>query len=418
MIWFPFTQAQTALPEIRIVRGKGSYLFDEKGQSYLDLIASWWVNIHGHAHPEISEVIDQQAKTLEHVIFSGFTHNPAEELVNSLKPFLPHVLNHFFFSDNGSTAVEVALKMSYQYWINQNLPKRPIFMGLQGGYHGDTLGAMSVAGKNSTYHGLFSDLFFKTFSIKVPYSYENVRNLDMQESKSLERLEKFLKKNGQNVCSLIVEPLVQGAAGMKTYSVGFLEQLIDQVRRYDILVIFDEVMTGFYRTGKCLALDSLKVKPDLLCLSKGLTGGFLPLSLTIAHDKIYQSFLSENPKKAFLHGHSYTANPIACAAACKSLEILKRSQTQESIQNLIQAHKKNLPNLQGGDKKRHLGTIAAFDVKTESIAKNIEKNLLKKGILLRPLGTTLYMIPPYCVSQDEIEWSYQEIQKELNKVRF
>ena len=400
-IWHPFTQEKTANKNIKITKGEGTYLFSDEGKKYIDLISSWWVNIHGHSNKEIAEAIYNQAKLLEHVIFAGFTHEPAEQLCKNLKQFV-EPLDKFFFSDNGSTCVEVALKMSYQYFKNNGINDRNIYINLDGGYHGDTLGAMSASGKKSCYHSTFSEFFFNTFSIDFPDS-------NKSEEASLEKLRSFLKENGNKVCALIIEPLVQGAAGMRMYSKKFLNQIIEEVRKYGILVIFDEVMTGFYRTGTMFVMNQIHNKPDILCISKGITGGFLPLSLTITTNEIYGSFLSNDWKKAFIHGHSYTANPIACAAALKSLEILQRPEIIKNIKNIEEIHKTFLEKITFAKNKRCIGTISAFDVNSPEEANKIKEKMLNEGFIIRPINKSIYLIPPYCIHEDDLKHFYSKI---------
>ncbi|MDR0417876.1 MAG: adenosylmethionine--8-amino-7-oxononanoate transaminase [Puniceicoccales bacterium] len=399
-IWHPFTQEKTAITPLKIIRGEGAYLFDELGKEYLDMISSWWTNILGHANGEIAEAIYRQARMLEHVIFAGFTHNLAENLCYELSKFLPKDLEYFFFSDDGSTAVEVAIKMAYQYFTNLGEKKRNIYINLTGGYHGDTLGAMGAAGKHSRYHATFSEFFFETFSINFPRSPRN-------EATAIEKLKIFLNQNSDQICALIIEPLVQGAAGMQMYRSEFLDQVVSEVRKYKIVVIFDEVMTGFFRTGTMFAMDQCTENPDIICLSKGITGGFLPLALTIVNRKIYNAFLSNDYKKTFIHGHSYTANPIACAAAIKTIEILQRKEIRQNIEKIAQIHKRNLQKLDHALSKRQQGTIAAFEVESEEKASSIAKKMLQNGIIIRPIGKTIYLMPPYCITTEKLEYVYE-----------
>ena len=414
MIWRPFTQEKTAEKPVKIVKGNGIWLYDENGKRYADMISSWWVTAHGHGNKEIAATIAQQASTLEQVILTAFTHQPAETLVQNLKTVLPPMLKNFFFSDNGSTAVEVALKIAYQYFKNQGDTKRKKYLCLEGAYHGDTYGAMSVSGKNSMYHFNFAEFFFDTLTIPVPETYEGVRDLEASEEKILKNLEKKLQTESSSFCALIVEPLIQGARGMVMYRPQFLEKLVKTVRKFGILVIFDEVFTGFYRTGQFFAMDYVSEKPDIVCLSKALTGGFLPLSLTIATDEVYNAFLSDDPKKALIHGHSYTGNPIACAAACKSLEIFMRPETRQKVATIERFYRSR--PLDGVTKRRTCGLIDAFDVGSSERAKNVVHELFKHGIFMRPLGSTLYILPPLCVTTEELEWVYDEIQRALKSV--
>ncbi|MBI1954743.1 MAG: adenosylmethionine--8-amino-7-oxononanoate transaminase, partial [Proteobacteria bacterium] len=359
IIWHPFTQEKTSPLPIAIQKAKGSYVYDEKGKAYVDLISSWWVNLHGHAHPTIARAIYNQALNLEHVIFAGFTHEPAVKLCESLRTVLPPILSRFFFSDNGSTSVEVALKMAYQYWWNQKEPQRTLFLSFEGGYHGDTFGAMSV-GVKSGFHDSFTGLFFKVLSIPFPETWEDDQDVNDKEQEALEHLETYLKNDAERCAAIILEPLVQGASGMRLYRSEFIKTVIDCVRKYGILVIFDEVMTGFGRTGTLFAFQQINNSlPDFLCLSKGLTGGFLPLALTITTEDVYKVFLS--PSTFFAHGHSYTANPIACAAACASFDLLMKPKTFASINALHNSHQKGISYLKTKcskiKKSRILGTI-------------------------------------------------------------
>ncbi|MDR0678391.1 MAG: adenosylmethionine--8-amino-7-oxononanoate transaminase, partial [Holosporaceae bacterium] len=381
IIWRPFTQENTTPPPIKIIGGEGAYLFAENGDKYLDMISSWFVNLHGHANREIAEAISRQAKTLEHVIFTRFTHDPAEKLVEALGQILPSELNRYFFSDNGSTAVEVALKMAFQYFQNIGENGRNIFLSLEGGYYGDTFGAMSVSGINSKYHAAFSNLFFKTIMIDVPEYYEGVESIEKKEEEIINDLEEKLKSRGDKICALILEPLLQGSFGMRLYRPDFLKKLVFKVREYNILVIFDEILTGFFRTGKMFAFEHTNVLPDFLCLSKGITGGFLPLALTITSKKIYNAFLSDDKSKTFLHGHSYTANPIACAAACKSLEILRRRETMDRIEEISRFHRSH--SIPRALKRRSIGVITAFDVDSEDAVNQLIDNAWKNRIFLR-----------------------------------
>ena len=412
-IWRPFTQEKIVPRAIKVTKGDGLYLYTQEGRKYADMISSWWVNVHGHANKEIAKAIAKQTQTLEHVIFTAFCHDPAEDLVKKLETVLPKSLNKFFFSDNGSTAVEVALKIAHQFFKNQKCPQRKIYLHLEGSYHGDTYGAMSVSGKNSMYHFNFSDFFFETIAIRVPEFYEGVKNIEEKENEIIENLERQLRKMGDHVCAMIVEPLLQGARGMIMYRSEFLERLIKTVQKFGILVIFDEVMTGFYRTGRFFAMDYLAddTKPDLLCLSKALTGGFLPLSLTVATEEIYNAFLSDDFDKAFIHGHSYTGNPIACAAACKSFEILMRPKTVEHIHEIEQFHKST--RIKEEHKRRSLGVVTAFDLPSSEAANKLTAELFEKDIFVRPLGKTMYLLPPYCISINELEKVYREINSIL-----
>jgi adenosylmethionine-8-amino-7-oxononanoate aminotransferase len=408
IIWHPFTQHQTAAEVIPISHGKGAYVYDDSGKAYLDLISSWWVNLHGHAHPSIAERIYEQAKKLEHVIFAGFTHEPAVALCEKLQTILPLSLNRFFFSDNGSTAVEVALKMTYQYWRNKKESQRTLFLSFDGAYHGDTFGAMSV-GKKSGFHTAFDDLLFQVLTVPYAETWIDDPDLVEKENYALAILDQHLEKSADRIAAFIAEPLIQGAAGMRQCRPEFLRQIVDRVRSHGILVIFDEIMTGFGRTGTTFALEQVDRSPDFLCVSKGITGGFLPLALTITTDTIYQAFLSDQWDKAFAHGHSYTANPLACAAAVASFDLLRSDDCQTRISEINKVHRQGLKSINAIEKTRIQGTIAAFDI-PEVATPTLRQQFLEQGLLIRPLGKTIYLLPPYCVTNVELEQSYLKIK--------
>ncbi|WP_241654112.1 adenosylmethionine--8-amino-7-oxononanoate transaminase [Wolbachia endosymbiont of Laodelphax striatellus] len=407
IIWHPFTQEKVAKLPIAIKKAHGSYLYDENNKPYLDLISSWWVNLHGHAHPKIAQAIYEQSMTLEHVIFAGFTHEPAVTLCEKLQTLLPDKLSRFFFSDNGSTAVEVALKMAYQYWWNQGNRERTTFLSFEGGYHGDTFGAMSVGAK-SGFHDTFSNLLFSVLTIPFPETWDEDEEIKNKERHSLEVLEGHLSASSHKIAALILEPLVQGAGGMRMCRPEFVRKVVNLVRQHGILIICDEVMTGFGRTGTCFAFEQTQIIPDFLCISKGLTGGFLPLALTVTTEEVYSAFLNEHFTKAFAHGHSYTANPLGCAAAIASLELLIKPDTIESIKRIHSIHKKEL--VEACESVKHTrvtGTIAAFDVHD---AQTLKIKFLEQGLLIRPLGNSVYLLPPYSISTPELEEAYNKIR--------
>ncbi|ETZ07326.1 adenosylmethionine-8-amino-7-oxononanoate aminotransferase [Holospora obtusa F1] len=418
IIWHPFTQEKNAQKIVGIKKAQGSYVYDENDVPYLDLISSWWVNIHGHGHQEIAKSIYDQAKTLEHVLFAGFTHEPAVTLCQELQTILPKNLCRFFFSDNGSTSVEVALKMSYQYWLNLRKKEKKFFLSFDGGYHGDTFGAMSVGAK-SGFHNQFKALCFNVLSIPYPYTWNGDEQVELKEEKSIRVLKKYLHQYANTISAIILEPLIQGASGMRICRPQFIKNVVNLVRQYHILVIFDEVMTGFCRTGTYFALHQLEIAPDFLCISKGLTGGFLPLALTVTQNRIYEAFLGDDFKTAFAHGHSYTANPLACSAAITSLKLLKKPECQEAIKTISKMHqvkiieaKSQCPRI---EKIRTLGTIAAFDVKDLQRFMSLAKlRFFEQGMVIRPLKNTIYLMPPYCILEEEIDSVYKKIVKIIN----
>ena len=419
IIWHPFTQQKTAKLPIAIKKAKGSYLYDENNKAYLDLISSWWVNMHGHTHPKIAEAIYQQSLCLEHVIFAGFTHEPAIKLCEDLQKLLPNKLSKFFFSDNGSTSVEVAIKMAYQYWWNQGYTEKTIFLSFEGGYHGDTFGAMSV-GATSAFHAPFTKLFFSILTIPFADTWHQDYLVQEKEALALNILKNHLINNAAKIAALILEPLVQGASGMRMCRPKFINDVVDLVRSYGVLIIFDEIMTGFYRTGSCFAFEQTTIIPDFLCISKGLTGGFLPLALTITSEQIYEMFLSDSFSHSFAHGHSYTANPLSCSAAIASLQLFNNTNTLNAINNIIIAQQRAILNLlflqeniNKIQKIRTCGTILAFDININNYENNIMEILkykfIEQGLLIRPLGNTIYVLPPYCIQIRELEESYKTI---------
>ena len=408
-IWHPFTQMKTAGNAIPIVKGKATLRIDEKGNEYIDAISSWWVNLHGHSNPYIAEKVHAQMLELEHVVFAGFTHKPAVELCEKLSKHLPKNQGKFFFSGDGSSAVEIALKMSVQYWKNKK-ENRTRFVAIDGAYHGETFGAMS-AGARSIFSAPFSDLLFETAHIPFPKN----------EKDCIDGLKDELSKG--DVAAFIFEPLVQGAAGMRMYKAETLNKLIQICKEAGVLCIADEVMTGFGRTGTTFAVNQIKAEPDFMCMSKGLSGGTLPLSLTTCTKKIYDAFLGDDIQKAFLHGHSFTGNPIGCVAAIASLELLEKEECQRAIKNISARHKAfstKIKTLKVLLDVRCTGTIIALELKVDSsgYASSIRQGLynafLEQGVLLRPLGNVIYMIPPYCITEKELNKVYEVIEHQLN----
>lgn len=407
-IWHPFTQ--TALTDNLpvITHGKGALLWDENDKEYIDAISSWWVNIHGHANPYISKKIAQQAKKIEQVIFAGFTHQPAIELAERLNQKLPNGFSRIFYSDNGSTSVEVAIKMAIQYWYNLGNPKTKI-IALTNAYHGDTFGAMSI-GERGLFNRPFESMFFEVEFIDPTKPKEAIKKINK------------LAKSG-DLAAFIYEPLIQGSGGMVFYEPKLLDELISISKSHSIICIADEVMTGFYRTGKFLASNHLINQPDIICLSKGLTGGFLPLGITACRDYIFDAFTSKDKLKTFFHGHSYTANPLSCAAALASLDLIDRPNFEPQIRKIENQHANfivQLKSLKIVENPRVLGTILSFEVKNDentSYFNNIRDLLYKKfienGILLRPLGNTIYIMPPYVITHFQLQKVYKTILKVL-----
>lgn len=388
---------------IPIVKGAGSLLFTEDGRTLIDAISSWWVTIHGHAHPYIARKLYEQALELEQVIFAGFTHEPAVKLAERLLSILPGNPARIFYSDNGSTATEVALKMAVQYWWNKGEHKRKKILAFHNAYHGDTFGAMSVSDR-SVFTLAFHDLLFEVIFMDTPDAGNLAKNQDI------------IRKYGEEIAAFIYEPLVQGAGGIKMYEAVFMDQLLETAKAAGILCIADEVMTGFGRTGRFFAGEYLQHQPDITCLSKGLTGGTMALGVTACHNRVYEAFVDDDTYKTFFHGHSFTANPLACTAALASLDLFEQNNCLEKIQWITALHKKFLEKLQSSHLPvkgcRISGTILAFEIRQgkdeylNSISQEFTEQAMDLGVYLRPLGNTVYIMPPYCITGEELQQVY------------
>jgi len=413
VIWHPYTQMKGALPQLPIVKGEGVYLIDEQNKRYIDAVSSWWVNIHGHANAHIAAKVSAQLLQLEHVIFAGFTHEPAVLLAERLLPLLPGKQEKVFYSDNGSTAVEVALKMCFQYWSNKGNKQRKKVLAFKDAYHGDTFGAMSVSGRSIFTHP-FTELLFDVEFIDLP----NEGNISYLTAR-IEQLKSAL-------ACFIFEPLILGAGGMQMYEAKYLNQLVNACQANEILCIADEVMTGFGRTGTYFACEQLIARPDLFCLSKGLTGGTMPLGVTTCNSKIFEAFLSDDKLKTLYHGHSFTANPVACSASLASLDILLAPETLVNIKRIEKQHsifKDEIANHPKVKTVRQTGTIIAIEWETgesttylSSLRDKLYTYFLNKGIVLRPLGNIIYILPPYIITNEELTYIYRTIFEALDEI--
>ncbi len=411
VVWHPYTQTALADPPLPIVAGKGALLKTEDGRILIDAISSWWTNIHGHSHPKIAERVVAQMHRLEHVIFSGFTHPPAIELAERLLELLPGNQAKVFFSDNGSTTVEVGIKMAIQYFHNLGQP-RQYLVAFEEGFHGETFGAMSASGDHS-FNNAFRSHLFEVLRIPAP--------LPGKEEDSADTLQQILSQH--SVYGFLFEPLVMGAGGMLMYAPEALDRLISICRQHEVLCIADEVMTGFGRTGNIFAADYLKNPPDIMCLSKGLTGGSLPLGVTTCTKAIYDAFVSEDRYKTFFHGHSYTGNPVGCAAALASLDILTSEESAEGRRRIQEAHQNYLKKVSGNPVLRNLrmrGTILALEFDTggatsyfNDFRDRLYRFFLDRDVLLRPLGNVIYVMPPYCISETELNRIYEVLDEAL-----
>ena len=417
-VWHPYTQMQTAPAPLPVVRAEGVWLELADGRRILDGISSWWVNLFGHNHPRLNAALAAQAACLEQVIFAGFTHEPAARLAAELVALAPTGLSRVFFSDDGSTAVEVAMKMAVQQWRQRGEERRRLFVALDHAYHGDTFGAMA-AGGDAVVHGAFADLLCEVRRAPVPACESEV-------GAALAALEALLDRADGEVAAVIVEPIVQGAGGMRIHPPSFLRGVRAATRARGLPLIADEIFTGFGRTGRMFACEHAGIAPDLLCLSKGLTGGYLPLAATLASEEIYAAFLSEERGRAFFHGHSYTANALACAVARASLELVAETQCLGRVAELQRLFARRLAvisALPGVARVRGLGALAVVELEPprgdresgylDARGPRLAQEFLDRGVLLRPLGNVVYFLPPYAITDDECHRVFDVIEETL-----
>jgi adenosylmethionine---8-amino-7-oxononanoate aminotransferase len=414
-LWHPYTQHKTAQKPVAIVRGEGALLWDENGKEFIDGIASWWVNPYGHSNPFIANAIYKQLTTLEHVLFGGFTHEPAVVLSEKLIEILPKNQQKLFFSDNGSTAVEVAIKVAFQYFFNKN-EKRNTIIAFDNAFHGDTFAAMAASGI-SLFTDAFQDGLIQVVRIPVPTK--------GKEKTSINKLLEVIKTH--NCAAFIFEPLVQGAAGMIMYAPESLDQLIKICNENKIFTIADEVMTGFGKTGKNFASEYLENQPDMMCLSKALTGGTIPMAITSFTQDIFDGFYDEDINKALFHGHTFTANPTGCAAALASLELLQDIDIQKNMLQINQSHLafeqyiKNHPKVKT---TRVLGVIFALEIESEnteyygSLRNKLYNFFIENGVILRPIGNIIYILPPYIIPELQLQKIYRIVENALEIVDF
>ena len=419
-LWHPYTQEKIAPLPIPIVSAKGVWLETEDGRKLLDGVSSWWVNTHGHSHPYLNEALKKQAETLEHVIFAGFTHEPAVKLAEKLVEVLPEGLVRVFYSDNGSTAVEVALKMAYQYWRNKGEDRRT-FIALEHAYHGDTIGAMS-ASSDSAFTAPFRSLLFSVRRAEAPYALRCGRCEQKCNLSCTKSLESLLEKHHKETSAVIIEPMLQGAGGMIVWEADYLKLIRELCDRYGVLLIADEVLTGFGRTGKMFACEHAQISPDIICLSKALTAGYMPLGATAATEEIFDAFYDDDRMKTFFHGHSYCANPLACALGIANLELFESDGTLENIAFINKRFldfEATLAAFDCVEDVRIIGGVLAFELKVEDegyladIGQYLYQEFLKRNIVLRPLGNVLLFMPPFVIQEKEINWVLGEIEKVL-----
>jgi adenosylmethionine---8-amino-7-oxononanoate aminotransferase len=426
-IWHPFTQEALDPPPMRITKAEGVYLYTDDGRRLIDGISSWWVNIHGHGHPAIVAAIAAQAARIDHVLLAGFTHDAAEELRVRLRKVLPENLSHVFFSDDGSTAVEVALKMAVQYWQNVRRPQKRAIVALDHAYHGDTVGAMSV-GASSSFTDPFRELLFPVHRVHSAYCYRCPvgRTRVTCSIDCVDQLRRLLEEKHGEIAGVIVEPLLQGAGGMILHPVEFLKHVRRLCTEHNVLLIADEVLTGFGRCGTMFACELAGVAPDIMCLSKGLTGGVLPMGATVCTPEIHEAFVSADRARTFYHGHSYTGNPIAAAAAVASCGIFEREPVLERIGRIAEIHRERLAAIKDhpavGD-VRAIGTMAAVELRADDpgygseLRPKLYKFFIEAGVLLRPLGNIVYILPPYVITSAELNFVHDRVAESLEFCR-
>lgn len=415
-IWHPFTQHAIFPDSLEVMKAEGLYLHLRDGRKIMDAISSWWINTHGHCHPKIVQAVQEASAQVDQVIFAGFTHEPAEKLAEKLVDISGDGLDYVFFSDSGSTAVEVGLKMAIGYWHNTGRQRKTI-VALEHGYHGDTFGTMA-AGSRSVYNAAYNPFLFDV--VHLPFPEGDGQN-------TVDAFRKLLSSQANDIAAFICEPLVLGAGGMMMYEASVLKALYNLCSDYGVFFIADEVMTGWGRTGTLFACEQAGIVPDILCLSKGLTGGYLPLAVTLCSGDIYRAFYSKDRAKTFFHSSSYTGNAIACASALAALELWDEEPVMERIQNIERWHGQHLVALAARadvGNIRQCGTIAAFDVidpdndgYLSNIGPRLQEYYLNHGVLLRPLGNTVYIMPPYCITKEELETIYETITRSLDHIR-
>jgi adenosylmethionine-8-amino-7-oxononanoate aminotransferase len=420
-IWHPFAQAHLDPEPLQIVRAKGTHLYTADGRKIIDAISSWWVNLHGHCHPRIANAVAAQAEKLDHVLLAGFSHPGVEQLTLKLKKIVPSDLAHVFYSDDGSTAVEVGLKLAVQYWQNRGYPEKRELVAVEHAYHGDTVGAMSVSA-DSGFTCPFSRLRFPVHRVHSAYCLRCPvgRKRASCDIDCVDSLRELLEQRSDKIAAVMAEPLLQGAGGMIVHPTEFLRRIRALCSQHQVLLIADEVLTGFGRCGKMFACNLAGVIPDLMCLSKGITGGFLPLGATLCTDVIHQEFAG--PGRSFFHGHSYTGNPLACVAAVANLEIFETEDVFERIDAIAAQHSKRLARV-GLDPRveevRQIGTVAAIELKARdrgyfsSLKPRLYKFFLDHDVLLRPLGNVIYVLPPYSITREELDYVYEVIEEAL-----
>ncbi|MCB1164861.1 MAG: adenosylmethionine--8-amino-7-oxononanoate transaminase [Leptospiraceae bacterium] len=427
-VWQPFTQMKLAHVPYKIDRAEGVYLY-EGDRPIVDAVGSWWVNLFGHCNARINDAVIAQLQTLEHAMYAGMTHEPALRLSQQLSARSGHALPRVFFSDNGSTAVEIALKMAYQFYQNAGRPEKREFIALTDGYHGDTIGTMSV-GTRSVFHKLYEPLLFDVHHVASPsadFNFGEARVETSQMDAALSDLEKLLNARGAQICGFIVEPLIQGAGGMRFYPPEYLREAKRLCQKHEVFLIADEVFVGAGRLGSYFAFEKAGVWPDLIALSKGLSGGYFPFAATLATEEIYQGFYSDDRMHTLFHGHSMTGNPSGCVASLVAMELYDEMEQNGVVQELESWHRRFLVNLMEGPAGKHvrncryIGSVAALDVNLDSgytgtFAPQMLARSIAKGALIRPLANTVYITPPLTIEEEQLDLVYEVLESSLEEI--
>ena len=407
-IWLPYAQMKTASPPLKVARTEGSRIFLADGGDLVDGIASWWTACHGYNHPHIRDAVENQLSLMPHVMLGGLVHEPALTLATRLARLLPGDLDHVFFSESGSVAVEIAMKMAVQFWRNKGVTSRTKFIGFAGGYHGDTTGAMSVCDPEEGMHGMFAGALLPQVIVPLPV-----------DEPSIAAFARTLEAHGPELAGMIVEPLVQGAGGMRFYEPWVLRRLRAAADRYGLLLIFDEIFTGFGRTGTMFACEAAGVVPDIITLSKALTGGTLPLAATVARHRVFEAFWSDNPNHALMHGPTYMGNALACAAANASLDLFEREPRLEQVKAIAAALNRELApcrELHAVKNVRVMGAVGVVELKRIDDVNRMRQRFLEEGVLIRPFGNVIYLTPAFTISPKELARLTTAIVKVLTEL--
>ena len=409
-VWHPYASAIDKNPIYAVKKAKGVNIYLESGEKLIDGMSSWWCVINGYNHPVLNKAIKEQINKFSHIMFGGFTHKPAVDLAKKINEITPKSLQKVFFSDSGSISVEVAMKFAIQYWYSKNLAKKKKFLTVRNGYHGDTMGTMSVSDPTNGMHSIFESSLLKQYYVSCPED----RNLyDRKTSKSLKQMENILKQKNSNIAGVIIEPILQGAGGMRIYHPDYLKQLRKLCTRYDVLLILDEIATGFGRTGKLFGFNHANIIPDILCLGKSITGGYMSLAATVVSKKIAKSISNKEPG-IFMHGPTYMANPLACSIALANINLLFSYNWQKKVKNIEEILKIGLKKISKNNaikEYRVIGAIGVLEMKDKVNVGSIQKKFVKHGIWLRPFSNLIYIMPPYIISKKDLNFLIKQLDR-------